>query len=74
MGTWHELGFALGGYGKPTRVPCSFNMLPLTVPRSEQACVCFSQVESRLLTALMLVPPVFKPVKGTHLLNVRPQG
>ena len=28
MGTWHELGFALGGYGKPTRVPCSFNMLP----------------------------------------------
>ena len=40
---------------------------------SKQACACFLRVESRFPTALLLLPLVFKPPKGTHLPGVKPQ-
>ena len=51
-----------------------FNLLPSTCFGSKQALACSSQVESRFLTALLLVLLVFKPAKGTHLPGVGPQG
>lgn len=44
------------------------------VPKSEQVCASFSLVESRCLTALLLVPLVFKLAKRTCLSSGPPQG
>ena len=65
-------GACWGDHGKPARAPGSFSLLPLPYFRSKQACAHASRMESRFLTALLLVPLVFKPAKGTHLPGVGP--
>ena len=47
--------------------------LPLPCFQSRQVCVN-SRVQARLLTALLLVPLVFKPAKRTCPPSFRPQG
>ena len=39
---------------------------------SKQVCMHHLWVEPGFLTALLLNPPGFKPVKGTHVANVKP--
>ena len=68
------LGRELGDPGQPARAPGGLNLLPLPYFRSKQAGAHASRVESRFLTALLLVPLVFKPAMVTHSLGVDPQG
>ena len=51
-----------------------FNLPSLPCFRNKQTCVCSSQVELSLPTALLLVPQALQPAKGAYLPYVRPQG
>ena len=56
--------------GKPARIPGSFSLLPLACNGCKQDCAHSSPEGSRFLTALLLVPLVFRLLKGTHLTSV----
>lgn len=55
-------------------IPISFNPLYPPCFESKQTFTQSSRVESRFLTALLLVLSAFQSAKDTHLPNVEPQG
>lgn len=63
-----------GGCRKPLRLMWKFILLPLPYFGNKQVCVCSSEVDPRFLRALLLVPLIFKPSKGTCSAWVRPNS
>lgn len=59
-------GTCQGSHRKPAGVLGSFNMLPPPCFGSKQTCMHSSQAKSRMLTAPLSVPLVFRSAKGTH--------
>ena len=55
-----------GSHRKPAGVLGSFSLLPLPCFGSKQTCMHSSQAKSRVITALLSVPLVFRSAKGTH--------
>ena len=59
-------GTCRGRHRKSAGVLGRFNLLPLPCFGSKQTCTNSSQAKSRMLTAPLSVPLVFRSAKGTH--------
>lgn len=73
VGAQCGLGNALNQLQETDQSPRPFNLLPVLLLGVNKEYSHSSRANSRFLTALLLVPLVFKSTKGTHLLGVRPQ-